>query len=207
VSELWTSPSGDEEAAARKRAVFGLLTLALVALLVVGLMVLLFGHRHNSTSGRAGAAPTLPSEPPATSTAGSASTRPSSSPSTHPTTPTSTAVSCPSPTPCAIPGDAGVVAALNALRTGHGLPAVPGAVTAGAQQCALAQGDGPSCQPSYAWQPVPTHDGTAAITLIAGRNTPWLIDSAMTSFGVGWAYVPGGPGSPGQFWCAIVKVG
>jgi hypothetical protein len=209
VSELWTSPSGDEEASARRRAVFGLLSLAVVALLVVGLMVLFIGRGHSggNNDGRAAAASTLSTGSSTASTPSSASTRPSSSPRSPSPTPTSSVVSCPSPTPCAIDGDAGAVAALNAFRTSHNLPVVHGAVTAAAQQCALAQGNGPSCEPSYAWQPVPSHDGTAAIGLIAGRNTPWLLDSAMTSFGVGWAFVPGGPGSAGQYWCAIVKVG
>jgi len=209
VSELWTSPSGDEEAAARRRAVFGLLTLAVIALLVVGLMVLLLGGGHSGgdSDGRAGAAPPLPSAASTTTTPATASTRPSSPARSPRTTPTNTTVSCPSPAPCAIDGDAGAIAALNAFRTSHNLPAVPGAVTAAAQQCALTQGNGPSCEPSYAWQPVPTHDGAAAVSLIAGRNTPWLLDSGMTSFGVGWAFVPGAPGSAGQLWCAIVKVG
>jgi hypothetical protein len=209
VSELWTSPSGDDEATARRRAVFGLITLAIVALLIVGLMVLFFGRGQSSGNGDgpAGAVPPLAGEPSTTSTPPSASTRVSSSPTTRPTRSTSTPVNCPSPAPCAIEGDAGVIAALNTLRTTHNLTAVPGAVTAAAQQCALTQGNGPSCEPSYAWQPVPTHDGAAAISLIAGRNTPWLLDSAMTSFGVGWALVPGGPGTAAQYWCAIVKVG
>ena len=65
-----------------------------------------------------------------------------------------------------------------------------------------------ACAPHYAWQPVPTRDGTTVITMLAGRSdgAAWLLDPDMTSFSVGWAYVPGA-GVPGQYWCAILKVG
>jgi hypothetical protein len=97
-----------------------------------------------------------------------------------------------------VPGDAGqLVAAVNQFRTSHGAAALQGAVSAQAQQCALAQGDGPSCAPSFAWEPVPTQDGVKAVSLVA---SDWLLDPAMKSFTVGWAYAGGG------YECAILKI-
>ncbi len=77
-----------------------------------------------------------------------------------------------------------------------------------AQQCALNQGNGPACAPHHAWQPMPTRHGTTVITMIANRSdgAAWLLDPDMTSFSLGWAYLPGA-GVPGQFWCAILIVG
>jgi hypothetical protein len=93
-----------------------------------------------------------------------------------------------------VPGDdGGAVAAVNAFRVSHGGKAVPGTVSAQAQQCALRQGGGPTCVPHYAWQPTPVQDGARAVAGIAGRGdgTQWLLDPAVTSFSVGWAYAPG----------------
>ncbi len=55
---------------------------------------------------------------------------------------------------------------------------------------------------------VPTRDGTKVISMIASRSDggAWLLDPDMTSFSVGWAYLPA-PGGSGQYWCAILKVG
>ena len=104
--------------------------------------------------------------------------------------------------------DGGAAAALNALRTSHGRAVVPGAATGQAQQYALNQGNGPACAPHYAWQPVPTRDGTTVINMIASHSDgpAWLLDPDMTAFSVGWADVPGA-GGPSQYWCAILKVG
>ena len=66
-----------------------------------------------------------------------------------------------------------------------------------AQQCALAQGNGPACQPSYAWEPVETQNGPKAVALVAAK---WLLDPTMKSFTVGWAY------AGGQYECAILKI-
>jgi hypothetical protein len=99
-------------------------------------------------------------------------------------------------------GDAGgAVAAVNAFRVSHGRPAVPGTVSVMAQQCALQQGSGPSCEPHYAWQAVPTQDGQKVISMLAGRSAQWLLDPGISSFSVGWAYAPGS-----GFECAILKI-
>jgi hypothetical protein len=90
---------------------------------------------------------------------------------------------------------------VNAFRIGHGRAPATGAVSPQAQQCALSQGNGPDCAPSFAWEPVPNQDGAKAVELIAGRGGDWLLDPAMTSFSVGWAYAPGT-----GYECAIIKV-
>jgi hypothetical protein len=220
MTDLWTSPSEEEQTASRRRALWGLTLLVAIAVLVIALMLLVFGR---SPSGRgsqgvpAAVATTAANHPGPTTggtlTHSSTETSPVPSPSPSATTrpaQTSTASPCPSTAPCVVGGDdGGVIAALNALRTSHGLAAVPGAPTGPAQECALSQGDGPTCVPHYAWQPVPVHDGATVISAIAGRaeGAAWLLDPNMTSFSVGWAYAPGGAGAPGQYECAILKIG
>jgi hypothetical protein len=210
------APSNEAEAASRRRAWWGLLTLAAVAVLVVGLIWVLPGRtRAGRGSERlAGDAASTSTSQPAIGTAtaqAGASTRvspPTRSASTSgPLKQASTANQCASTAGCVVADDdGGVVAALNAYRTSHGRAAVPGATTGQAQQCALSQGNGSACAPHYAWQPLPTRDGTRVISMIASRSDgiAWLLDPQMTSFSVGWAYQPGGAG---QYECAILKVG
>ncbi len=214
MSDLWTSPSGEEEAASRRRALWGLVVLVAIGVLVGSLMVFLGrSHTGRGGDGLAGGAPTASSQP-AVSAVTSQTSPPAASPtslqaaSSRPPSQTGTASRCPSAAPCVLPGDGGAVAALNAFRTSHGLPAVPGTATSQAQQCALNQGDGPSCAPHYAWQPVSTREGAQVISMIASRSDgmAWLLDPSMTSFSVGWAFAPGAGGS-GQYECAILKVG
>jgi hypothetical protein len=148
--------------------------------------------------------PTTPD--PSTTASASRSSSFSKPPSTSapPTpAPTSTANPCLSAKPCAVAGDGGAVAALNAFRVSHGRRGVPGSVSVEAQECALRQGDGPTCVPHYSWQPVPVQDGARGIALIAGGSSgqKWLLDPAMTSFSIGWAY------ATGQFELAVLKVG
>ena len=216
VSDLWTSPSAEEETASRRRALWGLVVLVALGV-IVGLMMVVVGRSRSGRSGEGlvGVAPTTLASPPALGTVASQARPPTTSSNStgsasmtgHPTL-TSTAGRCPSTAPCVVAGDGGAVAALNAFRTSHGRAVVPGAATGPAQQCALSQGNGPSCAPHFAWQPVPTRDGTKVISMIASRNdgVAWLLDPDMTAFRVGWAYVPGADGS-GQYWCAILKVG
>jgi len=195
---------------------WGLVLLALSAGLVVTLMVLFVGtsggdHRRLDLAGTG--SPSRPPGParsavPTPSVARPEPTRPALT-SRRPK-PTSTADACPSVLPCAVAGDRGQVAsALNKFRVSHGRPAVPAAVSSLAQQCALRQGSGPSCRPHFSWEPVPTQDGSRVISLIASRGDgmQWLLDPAMSSVSVGWAYAPGADGAPGHYECAILKVG
>lgn len=200
--------SGDEDDS-RRRAFVGLAVLGGLAALVVLLLVLIVSVFRGGEHGRKLAATSAPTS---VTTANSAtpSTSTVSSPSTPPTTPRASSSAsprrtgnpCPSSTACPLPGDdGGVVAALNNFRTRHGLATVPGRSSPQAQQCALAQGDGPACASHFAWETVSKQDGAQVISLIVGRNADWLLDRAMTSVSVGWAYVPG----TGQYECAIFK--
>lgn len=203
MSDLLASPPDDDEDSPRGRAVWGLAALAILAGLVVVIMLATSG----GSGGHHGAANTptlsqLPSTPPpAPSTTPTTSVAPSTSASSSASTsavPTSTANPCGAAKACAVPGDAGqLVAAVNQFRATHGQAAVPGTATAKAQQCAAAQGNGPSCAPSYAWEPVPTQDGPKAVGLV---SPTWLLDPTMKSFEVGWAY------ANGQWECAILKL-
>jgi hypothetical protein len=217
VSSLSPVPSEAEEREARRRATWGLGLLALVAVLVVTIGVFALGTSGGDNGSGDSAGQILPTES-ATSagptrvtahpkpTKRASHSRTPSPTSTHPKPkPTSTANPCPTSAPCTVAGDAGqAVQALNDFRVKHGQPAVPGSVTAGAGQCALREGDGPTCVPHYSWQPVPTLDGAKAVGAVAGTGagTKWLLDPAMKSFSIGWAYSPGGK----HFEFAILKV-
>jgi hypothetical protein len=213
VSDLLMPPSDDDhgEDHSRRRAVRGLLALAVIAGLVVALVILIVGmsgggHRQRLLAGSDDVPDPTLSTPSTTAQYTTASTRASStSPSP---TPTRTGNPCPSREPCAVDGDiGGAVAAVNRFRVTHGAPTVPGAVTPEAQHCALSNGDGSTCQPHFSWEPVPSQDGARVISLITGRSDgqAWLLDPGMTSFSVGWAYVPGPGDGQGQWECAILK--
>jgi hypothetical protein len=212
VSDL-LSRSGIADDDSRRRAMWGLVLLALIAVLVVTVMVFFVGSSGGNHQGIGGTGdttlPTQSSASPSHTPSRVRTSATSAPPTTVSPIPTSTANPCPSAVPCAVPGDAGqAVTALNQFRTEHGQPPVPGAVTPQAQQCAVGEGSGPSCEPHYSWQPVSTQDGSKVISGIAGRNdgTQWLLDPAMSSFSVGWAYAPGAGGGAGHYECAILKV-
>jgi hypothetical protein len=195
----------------RAKAIFFLLAMA--AALVAAIMVFFVG----ASPGRDNTGPIgvgTATQPTVTPSHTVSTTRPAIAAKRTPSTsaapkPTSTANPCPSATPCPVPGDnGGAVAALNSFRAGHGRSAVPGAASEQAQRCAVSQGDGPTCQPHYAWQPVARQDGVQAINKIAQQDGgQWLLDPAMSSFSVGWAYTPGANGGPGTYQVAVLKVG
>jgi hypothetical protein len=198
----------------RRRASAILLLLAMTAALVVSIMVFFVGTspRHNDTGltdvGPTSESKTTSATPRPTATRARRTSSPPTSTSAA-AKPTSTANPCPSAKPCAVPGDSGgAVAALNKFRASHGVPAVAGTASAQAQQCALDQGSGPTCQPHYAWQPVATQDGVQAIAKMAQQDGgKWLLDPAMSSFSVGWAYTPAVNGGPGTYQFVVLKVG
>ncbi len=202
----------DEDPESRRNAVRGLIVLAVLAVLVIAVVLVIVGTSGGGNHNRrlADDATILPTEPaPTTSTSEtpstpttSASATPSPSTSAHPT-PTSTANPCLSAGPCAVDGDdGGVVDAVNKFRVSHGRTAVPGTVSDKAQQCALKQGEGPSCDPHFAWEAVPTQDGQRVVSMITarGEGKKWLLDAGITSFSIGWAYAPGS-----GYECAILK--
>jgi hypothetical protein len=106
---------------------------------------------------------------------------------------------CPSSAPCVVDGDGGALAAVDAYRTAHGLPAVPGDVTHNAQVCALNRGNGSTCVPHYAWTSVPAQDGAKAVGKITGFGSDWLLDKSIKTISVGWAYVNG------AYECVLLK--
>ncbi len=212
MSDLLTSGwDDDEDPESRRNAVRGLIVLAVLAVLVIAVMLVIVGTSGGGNHNRrladdATILPTEPaptsstSEPPATPTTSASSITPSTS--AHPT-PTSTANPCLSPGPCAVDGDdGGVVDAVNQFRVSHGRAAVTGTVSGKAQQCALKQGEGPSCDPHFAWEAVPTQDGQRVVSMITarGEGKKWLLDAGITSFSIGWAYAPGS-----GYECAILK--
>jgi len=42
--------------------------------------------------------------------------------------------------------------------------------------------------------------------IVARDGGSWLLDPSTVSFSVGWAYVPGTTGAPGQWESAILKI-
>jgi hypothetical protein len=215
------SPDADTQES-RRNALWVLAALGILAVLVLVVMLGFSsggGHHNNSAfNPPVSAAPSEPASTTALPTSAAArSTTPAQS--ARSTTPASRPLRrkppapaligpCPSPAPCAVPGDhAQLVAAVNAFRAAHQLPTVPGTVSPQAQQCALAQGTGPACAPSDAWQPVPAQSAAQVIAGLAARDDgKWLLDPSMVSFSVGWAYAPGARGAPGQWESAILKI-
>jgi hypothetical protein len=126
----------------------------------------------------------------------------SSSPSVTtsvPSKPTRTGNPCESATSCVVSGDGGALAAVNAVRAAHDLPAVSGGVSSNAQTCAQNRGGGSTCVPHYAWTSLPAQNGAKAVTKIAQFSGDWLLDPNTTTVNVGWAY------TGGAYECALLK--
>lgn len=194
-----TDPGAESDL--RRRAAWMLGMLAVVAVLLVVVLSAVLGSSKGNHNGT-GPAPLdsavngAPSGHPASRS--SSTPTGSSTPATNP--PATGATSCPTQQRCVLAGDAGgAIGAINAYRTQHGEPAVPGAISSAAQQCALHNGSG--CSGSWAESQVPKLDGTAAAQKV--RTLGDLLDPKMTSFGIGWAYDPGSK----QYFFAIVRQG
>jgi hypothetical protein len=191
----------------RRRAAIALAVLAVGALVLVAIMVYVFGSNGKSTSGTP-VNPGGPSGPAVTVTGGGPPTassshhhsrrnhpthNPSSNPAPSQSVPaTGGPSSCETSSPCELPTDVGnAVGALNDYRAQHGVDPVNGAVTKGAQECALANGQTSSCPSGYFWEPVP-RSGRQVIEKIAAQSSgpSWLLDKTMTRVEVGWVYIP-----------------
>jgi hypothetical protein len=207
MSDEWPVESGESDI--RRRAAWALGMLALVAALFVALMVTFLGTSggDNKTQGN-GAAIDGPSTTPTpssgqkSSTSGaksatksaskSSSTSASSSPGHH------KPASCPTASPCVVEDDIGdAVAAINAYRKDHSLPAVQGSVSPAAQKCALTNGS--DCSGGWAESQVPGPDGDAAVVKI--QKLGHLLDPSIKSIEVGWAYDPRNH----QYFFAVVR--
>ncbi len=193
----------------RRRAAWLLGMLGLVAVLVIVVMSALIGSdkpKHSNDAGPLDGSVTSPGHPTSSShhtssaAAGHSTTAATSSTAATSTTAGAHAASCPTTSRCALPDDIGnAIAAVNAYRTQHGKPALPGAVSEAAKACALANGSG--CKGGWAESQVPGPDGAAAVAKLV--KFAKLLDPQMTSFGVGWAYDPGRK----QYFFAIVRNG
>jgi hypothetical protein len=122
--------------------------------------------------------------------------------STGDTTSTSSApvgqTTCPGSQTCVLAGDVGnAIPAINAFRTQHGLPEVPGSVSTQAQNCALHNGSG--CSGSWAETLLSKPDGQEAVQKI--EQFAHFEDPQMKTVEVGWAYDPGSK----TYYFAIVR--
>jgi hypothetical protein len=177
----------------RRRAAWLLAMLAVVAVLFIVVMTLLINGKGGKGSGSGPAAlDSLASSPDSSPTHSSSHAAPtrshSSSSSASSSAPPTGSTSCPGAQPCVLTGDIGNgVNAINAYRTQHGQPAVPGSVGSVAQTCAVHNGNG--CTGGWAETELATPDGQEAVQKILPFAK--LLDPALKNFQVGWAYDPG----------------
>lgn len=209
VSDEYVDPGGESEL--RRRAAWLLAMLVVVAALLVTFMVVfLSGGRKPPPNG----IKPLPTAPPTSASPHhhghrqhrasrhATSTPTSGSPSSvsTPKRVTHHHVSCPSESPCIGHGDLGnAVAAINAYRTQHGEPAVPGRVTPAAQTCAVTNGD--QCTGSWAESQVPHANGKEAVEKVHTFTN--LLSPNIKSLQVGWAYDP----AAHQYYFAVISNG
>jgi hypothetical protein len=178
----------------RRRAAWLLGMLAVVAVLFVVVMTQVLGNG-GSKSGDNG-----PGALDSAVAAQSNSPSPSDTPSSHPR-PTATSkaaassssatrgsTKCPTDQTCILDGDIGNgIDAINAYRTDHGQPAVTGAVSKQAQECARNNGNG--CSGGWAETELAKPNGPMAVQKILQFGQ--LLDRDLKNFEVGWAYDPG----------------
>ena len=203
--DLWVA---DPETEHRRRAVWGLAILGLAAIIVVAIMVFFIGSSggdDNSGLPYTSQIPQLSTTPGSGQHSSSHSASSSSSSSSRPASTsasTSATTKCASGSSCTLEGDAGgVIEAINNFRKSNGQSAVPGTTTDQAKACSLNNGSG-DCPSSYFWEPVSPQDGAAVVEKIASRGDgrSFLLDPAMKSLQVGWAFVGG------QYSCTVVEV-
>jgi hypothetical protein len=177
----------------RRRAAWLLGMLVVVAVLFVIVMTKVLGNGGGDSSH--GGPGSLDSAVAAQTRSSTPSTAPSSRPRTTPSTKAATSSSphrpvtkCPTRQTCVLDGDVGNgVDAINAYRTDHGQPAVPGRVSTQAQQCALNNGNG--CSGGWAETELAKPNGRAAVQKILAFGR--LLDPQLKTIEVGWAYDPG----------------
>lgn len=187
-----TEPEAESDL--RRRAAWLLVTLAVAAVLLVVVISALAKTDHGGSS-NGGRRPldSAASRQPATSTSPHARKhhrhRPArrTSPALTSSAPPVGTTSCPTDETCILSGDVGNgVAAVNAYRTAHGKPAVPGTVSVAAQTCAVHNGSG--CTGGWAETEIANPDGTEAVDKLT--DLAKFLDPQMTDFEVGWAYDP-----------------
>src|SRR5262249_60137777 len=135
-------PPNDGREQSRRSALWVLVALGILAVLTLVVMLgFSSGGGHHNDSVQSPPVSAVPSEPASTaalptSPAARGTTPTGRTPRQKPPAPARTGP-CPSPAPCAVPGDhARLVAAVNVFRAAHQQPAVPGTVSPQAQQSA-----------------------------------------------------------------------
>jgi len=93
-----------------------------------------------------------------------------------------------------LPGDGGIVSAINAKRTALGLAPVTGTTVPATQQCALAW-KGQHCSPPEIEASINSQDGSVAVGLWyaegpGGGHYNLMMDPTLKSVAIGWAYHP-----------------
>ena len=168
-----------EDDDSRRRAVWGLSVLVMVAVIVVTFMVLFTGgHEGGSNDLVSGDDSALSGALGAPSSSVSASTRPTHRRSSRATR-GSGAV-------------AQLAAGINQLRAQQHLRPVTAASSAAAVRCAADRGNGPTCVPHYMFAQLDTRDPGATLVALEQVNRSWLLDSATKRMEVGWAKLAGG---------------
>jgi hypothetical protein len=190
----------------RRRAAWFLVMLAAVAVLFIVVISALVktndggspGSKPGALDSAASSQPTKPTS--AHNTQHSQSATHSSSPARSSSSPAAGTTKCPTSQTCILQGDAGNgIGAVNAYRTQHGLPAVPGTVSPQAQACAFSNGS--NCSGGWAETYLATPNGAEAVNkMLAFAH---VLDPQMKNFGVGWAYSP----SAHMYYFAIIRNG
>ncbi len=93
-----------------------------------------------------------------------------------------------------LPGDGGIVSAINAKRTALGLAPITGTTVPATQQCALAW-KGQHCSPPEIEASINSQDGSVAVGLWyaegpGGGHYNLMMDPTLKSVAIGWAYHP-----------------
>lgn len=113
-------------------------------------------------------------------------------PSTAPVRSVKLAADCPSTVQaCVVPGDGGVLAAVNKIRKSAGLiDVVAGTKLAAAQACAVASGSGPSCPKYVMWSGASAQQASQVIPVWTAFVPKWAVESDLKALSVAWAYFP-----------------
>jgi len=93
-----------------------------------------------------------------------------------------------------LPGDGGIVSAINTKRTALGLAPITGTTVPATQQCALAW-KGQHCSPPEIEASINSQDGSVAVGLWyaegpGGGHYNLMMDPTLKSVAIGWAYHP-----------------
>ena len=173
----------------RKRGLWGLTVLAMLAVIVITFVVLFTGSKEGGPDDLPVATDTASTEPITNLTP---STSKSPTPSSAPTS-SSSPSSKPSPSKPPQTDEALALAErINALRAQSNLPAVPAAATRGARECAAANGSSPSCRPHFIYATVASTDALTTMDALQQVSATWFLEATTTRMEIGWAKLAGG---------------